>query len=62
MPVVNEAVSVTATLYGPPREGMHRNVFVGSNFVMEGRLQEFIAMNWRRRAPERWIGVKRQRV
>ena len=39
MPVVNEAVRVTA-LYGPPREGMHRHVFVGSNFVMEGMLQD----------------------
>jgi hypothetical protein len=39
MPVVNEAVAVTA-LYGPPREGMHRHVFVGSNFVMEGMLQD----------------------
>jgi hypothetical protein len=39
MPLVNEAVAVTA-LYGPPREGMHRHVFVGSNFVMEGMLQD----------------------
>jgi hypothetical protein len=39
MPVVNEAVAVTA-LYGSPREGMHRHVFVGSNFVMEGMLQD----------------------
>ncbi len=39
MPVVNEAVAVTA-LYGQPREGMHRHVFVGSNFVMEGMLQD----------------------
>jgi hypothetical protein len=30
---------VTA-LYGPAREGMHRHVFVGSNFVMEGMLQD----------------------
>jgi len=30
---------VTA-LYGQPREGMHRHVFVGSNFVMEGMLQD----------------------
>jgi hypothetical protein len=37
--VVNEAVAVTA-LYGQPREGMHRHVFVGSNFVMEGMLQD----------------------
>jgi hypothetical protein len=39
MPRVNEAVAVTA-LYGQPREGMHRHVFVGSNFVMEGMLQD----------------------
>ena len=39
MPEVNEAVAVTA-LYGPPREGMRRHVFVGSNFVMEGMLQD----------------------
>src|SRR5438445_7565087 len=39
MPVVNEAVAVTA-LYGQPREGTHRHVFVGSNFVMEGMLQD----------------------
>ena len=39
MPVVNEPVAVTA-LYGQPREGMHRHVFVGSNFVMEGMLQD----------------------
>lgn len=39
MPVVNGAVAVTA-LYGPPREGMHRHVFVGSNFVMETMLQD----------------------
>jgi hypothetical protein len=39
MPRVNEAVAVTA-LYGPLREGMHRHVFVGSNFVMEGMLQD----------------------
>lgn len=39
MPVVNEPVAVTA-LYGQPREGMHRHVFVGANFVMEGMLQD----------------------
>lgn len=39
MPVVKEAVAVTA-LYGQPREGMHRHVFVGANFVMEGMLQD----------------------
>jgi cytochrome c551/c552 len=39
MPLVNESVAVTA-LYGQPREGMHRHVFVGSNFVMEGMLQD----------------------
>src|SRR5258708_1310541 len=39
MPVVNEAVPVTA-LYGHPRDGVHRHTFVGSNFVMEGMLQD----------------------
>jgi hypothetical protein len=39
MPVVNEPVAVTA-LYGQPRDGMHRHVFVGSNFVVEGMLQD----------------------
>src|ERR1700720_4838738 len=39
MPVVKEPVAVTA-LYGQPREGLHRHVFVGSNFVMEGMLQD----------------------
>jgi hypothetical protein len=39
MPVVKEPVAVTA-LYGQPREGMHRHTFVGSNFVVEGMLQD----------------------
>ncbi len=39
MPVVKEPVAVTA-LYGQPREGMHRHVFVGSNFFVEGMLQD----------------------
>jgi hypothetical protein len=39
MPEVKEPVAVTA-LYGQPRDGMHRHVFVGSNFVMEGMLQD----------------------
>jgi hypothetical protein len=39
MPEVNEAVAVTS-VYGHPREGMHRHTFVGSNFVMEGMLQD----------------------
>jgi hypothetical protein len=39
MPVVKEAVAVTR-LYGQPRDGMHRHVFVGSNFVVEGMLQD----------------------
>ena len=39
MPVVNEPVPITA-LYGPPREGVRRHVFVGSNFVVEGMLQD----------------------
>ncbi len=39
MPVVKEPVAVTA-LYGQLREGMHRHVFVGSNFLLEGMLQD----------------------
>jgi hypothetical protein len=39
MPVVQEPVAVTS-LYGQRRDGMHRHVFVGSNFVMEGMLQD----------------------
>jgi hypothetical protein len=39
MPVVKEPVSITA-LYGQPRDGMHRHVFVGGNFVIEGMLQD----------------------
>ncbi len=37
MPEVAEAVPVTA-LYGPKREGMHRHVFVGGNFLIEQML------------------------
>jgi hypothetical protein len=39
MPVVKEPVAVTV-LYGQPREDMHRHVFVGGNFMMEGMLQD----------------------
>lgn len=39
MPEVNEPVPVTA-LYGPKREGMHRHVFVGGNFVLLGFLKD----------------------
>ncbi len=39
MPVINEAVAVTA-LYGPLRQGARRHVFVGGNFVMEGMLKD----------------------
>ena len=39
MPEVKEAVAVTA-LYGQLRDGMHRHVFVGGNFVMQGMLQD----------------------
>jgi hypothetical protein len=39
MPEVKEPVAITA-LYGQPREGMHRHVFVGSNFIVEGMLQD----------------------
>ncbi|MGC1421379.1 MAG: hypothetical protein WA815_03465 [Terracidiphilus sp.] len=39
MPAVAEAVPVTA-LYGPKRDGMHRHVFVGGNFLMEQMLND----------------------
>ncbi len=39
MPEVKEAVAITA-LYGQPREGMHRHVFVGGNFLLERMLND----------------------
>ena len=39
MPVVKEAVPITA-LYGEPRQGLHRHVFVGPNFLVEGMLED----------------------
>ena len=39
MPRVNEPVAITA-LYGQPRDGMHRHVFVGANFFMLQMLNE----------------------
>jgi hypothetical protein len=39
MPQVSEAVPVTA-LYGPNRVGMHRHVFIGGNFLLQGLLNE----------------------
>ncbi len=39
MPEVKEPTTVTA-LYGPIREGARRHVFVGSNFVMAGMLED----------------------
>ena len=39
MPRVNEPVAITA-LYGQLRDGMHRHVFVGANFLMQGMLQD----------------------
>ena len=38
MPVVNEPVAITA-LYGQPRVGMHRHVFVGGDFIMQQMLE-----------------------
>lgn len=37
MPVVTEPVRV-AQVFGPEREGLHRHVFVGGNFLMENML------------------------
>jgi hypothetical protein len=39
MPQVEEPVAITA-LYGQPREGMRRHVFVGANFLVQGMLQD----------------------
>ena len=39
MPEVKEPIAITA-LYGQLREGMHRHVFVGGNFVVQGMLQD----------------------
>jgi len=39
MPEVKSATAVTA-LFGQPRDGMHRHVFVGGNFLMQAMLQE----------------------
>lgn len=39
MPEVKEPIAITA-LYGQPREGMHRHVFVGGDFIMEGMLRD----------------------
>jgi hypothetical protein len=39
MPEVTSPMAVTA-LYGQQRDGMHRHVFVGGNFVMQAMLQE----------------------
>jgi hypothetical protein len=39
MPEVKEAVPITA-LYGEPRAGMHRHVFVGGNFLVQRMLND----------------------
>jgi cytochrome c551/c552 len=39
MPEVKEPVAITA-LYGQARDGMHRHVFVGGNFMIVGMLQD----------------------
>ena len=38
MPEVKGAMAVTA-IYGQPRDGMHRHVFVGGNFLMSAMLE-----------------------
>ena len=40
MPEVHEPVAVTA-VFGPLRQGMHRHVFVGGNFLMEQMLHDY---------------------
>ncbi|MFP5226177.1 MAG: hypothetical protein ACLGXA_01005, partial [Acidobacteriota bacterium] len=39
MPVVTEPVAITA-VFGPLRQGMHRHVFVGGNFLLEEMLDD----------------------
>ena len=39
MPEVHQPVPIAA-LYAQPREGVHRHVFVGPNFLIEGMLQD----------------------
>lgn len=39
MPVVQETVAIAAT-FGPPRQGMHRHIFVGGNFLLQHMLQD----------------------
>ncbi len=39
MPEVTEPVAITA-LYGQRREGLHRHVFVGGNFLLEGMFRD----------------------
>ena len=39
MPEVKGAMAVTA-IYGQPRDGMHRHVFVGGNFLMSAMLEK----------------------
>ena len=36
---VKEPIAITA-LYGQPREGLHRHVFVGGDFIMEAMLND----------------------
>ena len=39
MPAVNEPVAVTA-VFGVPRDGMHRHVFIGGNFLLQHMLNQ----------------------
>lgn len=40
MPEVNQPMAITA-VYGPLREGLHRHVFVGGNFLMQQMLNDY---------------------
>lgn len=39
MPVVQQSVAIAAT-FGPPRQGMHRHIFVGGNFLLQHMLDD----------------------
>src|SRR5581483_11451891 len=40
MPEVTEPVAITS-VYGPPRQGMHRHEFIGGNFFLERLLNQY---------------------
>ena len=59
MPEVKGADPMTA-LYGQLREGMHRHVFVGANFLMEGMLQDHREELATRRCRRSWTAAMKR--